>query len=101
MEGHGCGHRLSILAELIALSHEYDWYWHIIPIPAYKMNDFAVIDISSLSYINPPVKRMVDTGLVNIGQPFNDSTVGTNDRSSIESFDQLEQEFSFNILPLI
>ena len=88
------------MAELISLSYEYNRYWHIIPITGYEMNDFGTMDISSLSYINPPVKRMVDAGLVNIGQ-LNESEVGTIDRSSLKTFDQLEQEFSIDIPPLV
>ena len=79
------------IAKLIALSHEYDRYWHLIHITGYELNDFGVIDISSLSYTNPPVKSMIDSGLVNVNidQSFN-NMVGTIDRSSIKSFDQLE-----------
>ena len=89
------------MAELISLSHEYDRYWHIIPITGYEMNDFGMMDISSLSYINPPVKRMVDAGLVNVGQLFNESEVGIINRSSLKTFAQLEQEFSIDIPPLV
>ena len=89
------------MAELIALSHEFDRYWHIIPITGYELNDFGTVDISSLAYVNPPVKRMIDAGLVNIGQLFNESAVGTIDRGSLKTFDQLEQEFSTDIPPLV
>ena len=95
-----CSQVFHTMAELISLSYEYNRYWHIIPITGYEMNDFGMIDISSLSYINPPVKRMVDAGLVNIGQ-LNESEVGTIDRSSLKTFDQLEQEFSIDIPPLV
>ena len=69
------------IAELMALSHEYDRYWHLVPITGYELNDFSNIDQSSLSYTNPPVKNMVDAGLVNIGQLFHVNQAGLIDRT--------------------
>ena len=85
------------IADLIALSHEYDRYWHLVPITGYELNDFSIVDQSTLSYSNPPVRTMVDAGLFNIGQLFHTSPAGIIDRSHPKTYEQLEQEFSIII----
>ena len=89
------------IAELISLSHEYDRYWHLIPITGYELNDFSIIDMASLSYSNPPIKNMTDSGLVNVGQLFSQNVSGLIDRSSPKTFEQLEMEFLITIPPMI
>ena len=89
------------IAELMALSHEFDRYWHLVPITGYELNDFSNIDQSSLSYTNPPVKNMVDAGLINIGQLFHLNQAGLIDRTQPKTYEVLEQEFSIEIPPMV
>ena len=89
------------IANLISLSHEFDRCWPQIPLTGYERSDFSIIDISTLSYGNPNVKRIVDAGLVNIGQVFLANDLGHVDRSRMKDFGVLEQEFGVNIaLPI-
>ena len=93
---------------LIELSHQYDKFWTLIPITGYEEIGWQDPDISSLTYRNPPVKALTDTGLVNVGQLFNSNQLGLVDVNNPKSFQQLEAEFgtpipeilrnSFNVL---
>ena len=85
------------ISNLISLSHEYDRCWTLIPITGYERSDFNIIDISSLAYSNPVVRRMVDAGLVNIGQLFQTNVLGHVDATRCKDFAVLEIEFAILI----
>ena len=85
------------IANLIYLSHEFDRCWALVPLTGYEQSDFSIIDISTLSYRNPNVKRIVDAGLINIGQVFLANDLGHVDGSRLKDFDDLEQEYGVNI----
>ena len=87
------------IANLIALSHEFDKCWTQIPLTGYEHNDFSNADISSLWYNNPNVRLLVDAGLVNIGQVFQENDLGHVDRSRLKDFTTLEQEFGVVLTP--